>query len=115
MEYLNARGISPFAWIMTLDASLAIALFAVRALVDNFLEETERELFDTEEEARKFYAEPANFSRLRDGEIGSNLLFGSLVGLTKMMTRLYVSDFRAGVDPVTDRARTENAPQPSSH
>lgn len=76
LEYLKARGISPFTWVMALEAGLVSAPPPVRDLVESFLEETERELFATEEDARTFYADPENFPKLRDGEIGSNLLFG---------------------------------------
>jgi radical SAM superfamily enzyme YgiQ (UPF0313 family) len=44
-------------------------------LLDRFTAETVNELFETEAECREFYAADENFQRLREGEIGDNLMY----------------------------------------
>ena len=47
---------------------------AVRELVASFEQETRGELWDSEEEVRRFFGQDENYHRLVSGEVGSNLL-----------------------------------------
>jgi radical SAM superfamily enzyme YgiQ (UPF0313 family) len=48
---------------------------SVLKLIEDFLEATKGELFDTEEECLKFYATEENLQRVKSSEIGDNLLW----------------------------------------
>ncbi|MCP5152938.1 MAG: hypothetical protein H6983_02145 [Ectothiorhodospiraceae bacterium] len=46
----------------------------LRALLDDFLQETRSELFESPEAMREFYGRPEIFERVRTGDIGDNLI-----------------------------------------
>jgi len=48
---------------------------AVGELLENFLNETRNELFETREECYEFYTQDENWERLENGEIGDNLMY----------------------------------------
>jgi len=47
----------------------------VRAVMDDFLEETRSELWNSEEELLAHYRKPENYARLVKGEVGGNLIY----------------------------------------
>ena len=47
----------------------------VGEMLQDFVGETQSELFDSREECAQFYADPENFERLKKGEIGDNLMY----------------------------------------
>ena len=48
--------------------------FQLKQAFDGFINETKAELFDSEEECLQFYSQHKNLKRVKQAEIGNNLL-----------------------------------------
>ena len=75
LRYLKDYGISPYAWLKAVWDRRGQFPAEARRVFESFIEETQRELFDTEADLIRFYREPANYTRLVRGEIGGNVLY----------------------------------------
>ncbi|MFC1591561.1 B12-binding domain-containing radical SAM protein [Thermodesulfobacteriota bacterium] len=72
--FLEKLGIDCWEWIEAIVGMWRSDSAEVRQLVEDFLEETRGELFDTEEELVAFYNREDNFGRLERVEIGDNVV-----------------------------------------
>jgi hypothetical protein len=68
-------GIAPSAWIAHMRTAMERDDGPIRALLDDFVKETQNELFPTREACVQFYSKPENFERLVESEIGDNLMY----------------------------------------
>jgi radical SAM superfamily enzyme YgiQ (UPF0313 family) len=62
-------------WLDAIVAAMDADTGVVGKLLRDFSTETVGELFPTEQACREFYARDENFQRLREGEIGDNLMY----------------------------------------
>ena len=74
-RFARAHGIKNSEWWSAMLPALENGNPRVRGFLDDFVRETEGELFKTRRECVDFYSEDANFQRLQDGEIGDNLMY----------------------------------------
>ena len=74
-KHLTAQGLKMSAWIEELYRRIGDFPPAVRALFDDFSAETLGELWGSEEELLRHYAQPENYQKLVRGEAGGNVLF----------------------------------------
>ena len=84
-EFAAEQGIKPFDLISTLSKMMDLAPAAFREVIDNFVQESRDELFDTKEECIEWSRQ--NFDALIDGAVGGNLL-----SKYSMIGRFYVFD-----------------------
>lgn len=75
LQYLRAHGVSPYLWLHTIWSRRDAFPPAIKGVLDSFLRETRRELFDTEEALIAFYRQPANYQKVLDGEFGGNVVY----------------------------------------
>jgi hypothetical protein len=68
-------GVKPSEWIAAMRQAMEDDRGAVRRLMDDFIGETQRELFPTREACVAFYSQEENFQRLLTSEIGDNLMY----------------------------------------
>ena len=68
-------GLTRFQLLKRAYESLASAPAGVRGIVEHFMEETRGELWDTEEELEAAYRKDETYTQLRNGLIGSNLIY----------------------------------------
>jgi radical SAM superfamily enzyme YgiQ (UPF0313 family) len=95
-EYARQSGVSGFELVVHLQSMLDQAPPAFRALMDEFLRESQEELFPTPEECTNWAK--ANYEALRDGTAGGNLLSKySMIGRF-YLTREALAFLRAGID-----------------
>ncbi|MBI3088217.1 MAG: cobalamin B12-binding domain-containing protein [Candidatus Omnitrophica bacterium] len=73
LKLLRVLGISRFDWIMKLYEHPLSGPIA--EVMDNFLKETQAELWDSREALWEFVTRRENLTRYINGEVGSNLLF----------------------------------------
>ena len=79
LEYLWSHQISAFDWLEAIMLNMADGPQEVTELFEQFDQETQEELFDSQQQAMAFYTKPENFERLLEGDFGSNLLYKNLV------------------------------------
>lgn len=72
---LQKKSISKSTLIKTIYERVLSRNSFIDDLVAQFIHETRNELFDTEEESQKFYEQPQNLQKVRESEIGGNLLW----------------------------------------
>lgn len=75
VQFAQAHGIRPSEWWDHMLKAMENDTGAARELLDQFVEETQGELFDSHEECVAFYQQPENFQKLCRGEIGENLMY----------------------------------------
>ena len=68
-------GIPRSSWVKAIVREMLEDDGTVGSLLRDFTRETVNELFPTAEACREYYARDQNFERLRDGEIGDNLMY----------------------------------------
>ncbi len=68
-------GVKPSQWIAAMRDAMEHDRGAVRRLMDDFIGETQRELFPTREACVEFYSQEENFQRLLTSEVGDNLMY----------------------------------------
>lgn len=88
-EFANQQGVKPFDLIVAMTKLLDHAPAAFREVINNFIQESQDELFDTKEECIEWSKE--RYDGLIDGSIGGNLL-----SKYSMIGRFYV--FHEGLD-----------------
>lgn len=74
-RYISAFGVSLFDFILRLYKTLDDAPSNVRRVVDDFLNETRKELWDSEEELLNHYQKDEFYDKLLTGEVGENLIY----------------------------------------
>jgi len=75
VTYAARFGIKRSQWWTAMSEGLNAADGPVGEFVQNFVRETNNELFPTPEACIEFYKREDNFKRLRQGEIGDNLMY----------------------------------------
>lgn len=75
IRYGMDLGLTRFQLLKRAYESLDRAPASVRAIVENFMQETRGELWESEEELEAAYRDDATYARLRNGEVGSNLIY----------------------------------------
>ncbi len=75
VELARSYGVGRAEWLEAMVKALDDASGPVRKLVEEFLSETRDELFPTREACVDFYSREENFERLRNGEVGDNLMY----------------------------------------
>jgi radical SAM superfamily enzyme YgiQ (UPF0313 family) len=75
VKYLREHGISPFDWLVKTLDNIERAPKGIREVIDSFLEDTQNELFETEEELIDLYSQEDNYQKLARGELGHNVVF----------------------------------------
>jgi len=74
-KYLRYHGIRMSDWIARIYKDMNHVNAPVREIYDAFSNETQSELWDTEESLVEYYSQPENYRRLIAGDIGGNVLF----------------------------------------
>jgi hypothetical protein len=87
VKYLAEYGVSPYEWMRHVWDSRDTFPAEVADIFKSFRNETENELFNSEEELRVFYGESANYKRLLAGEIGGNVVFKHKVRLFRQLDK----------------------------
>lgn len=72
LEIAQREGFTPWQW---LDEIVHVFNDRPDVLMNNFVEETTHELFESEEALQAFYNLPENLERVNKGEIGDNLIY----------------------------------------
>jgi hypothetical protein len=75
ITFAREFGVKRSEWIHAIVKEMTADQDVMGRLLRDFTRETEGELFATAEACRAFYAEEQNFRRLREGEIGDNLMY----------------------------------------
>jgi len=75
VRYAAQYGVKPSEWLGGMVAALENDQGAGRRMLQQFLEETQGELFPSPAACVEFYSQPQNFERLLKGEIGDNLMY----------------------------------------
>ena len=73
-RYALSMGTHRSDFLFELYESLSQAPKSIQDIVENFLYETENELWDNEEQLLDFYREDENYSKLANGDAGGNLI-----------------------------------------
>lgn len=84
LRYLQDDGISPYTWLRAVWDRREQFPEGIQRVFDSFIEETKRELFDSEADLIRFYRDPDHYARLLRGEIGGNVIFKHK---TRLLTR----------------------------
>jgi radical SAM superfamily enzyme YgiQ (UPF0313 family) len=74
VRFVENLGVLRSEWFDAMIEAFENAPDAIRDYFAKFTEETTNELFPTRDACVEFYSEPANFERLKRGEVGDNLL-----------------------------------------
>lgn len=74
-KYASQFGVTLFDFILQLYEDMPNAPAEVRGVLDGFLEETRKELWDDENELVAHYRKDENYSRLAKGEVGGNVIY----------------------------------------
>jgi hypothetical protein len=75
MALAGSFGVKRSEWVAAVVDAMHKDEGVVGRIVRDFTTETVNELFPTAEACREFYAKEENFQRLKDGEIGDNLMY----------------------------------------
>jgi len=75
VRYAAHFGVKPSEWLRGMLPAMEKDTGDLRKLLDDFVHETECELFPSREACVEFYSRPENFERLERGEIGDNLMY----------------------------------------
>jgi radical SAM superfamily enzyme YgiQ (UPF0313 family) len=68
-------GIKNFEWLKAMLAAMQSDSGPMNRFLQDFVDETKGELFDTEEECIAYYSEPERYDQLMRGQIGDNLMY----------------------------------------
>ena len=74
IAFAEELGVKRSLWLERVVEAMDEDQGQVRAFLDEFLDETRNELFETREECVAFYSKDENFERLKKAEIGDNLM-----------------------------------------
>ena len=75
VRFAKSRGIKSSEWWEAMLPAMESGGPAVRKFLDDFVAETTNELFPSREACIEFYSREENFRRLRNGEVGDNLMY----------------------------------------
>lgn len=75
VQFVEKLGVKPSEWLVEMLNAMERDEGNIKALLDEFVEETENELFTSREAVTEFYKNEENFQLLRKGKIGDNLLY----------------------------------------
>jgi radical SAM superfamily enzyme YgiQ (UPF0313 family) len=75
LTFARSFGVKPSEWIDAIVAAMRADAGPVGQLMQEFTRETVGELFPSLEACQEFYSREENFARLREGEIGDNLMY----------------------------------------
>ena len=75
IDFARSCGITSYDWLEAMLAAMRADTGPVREFLDHFVAETKSELFPSREECMAFYGRTENFERLRNAEIGDNLMY----------------------------------------
>jgi radical SAM superfamily enzyme YgiQ (UPF0313 family) len=75
VRFCRAHGLKNAEWWGAMLPAMENGSPAVREFLQSFVGETEGELFPTREACQEFYSREENFQKLRNGEIGDNLMY----------------------------------------
>ncbi len=73
LELLKHLNISRYTWIKTIWASKELS--TISEIVDQFIQETKDELWDSYDELKRFTSEPDAIKKYLSGELGAKLIF----------------------------------------
>jgi radical SAM superfamily enzyme YgiQ (UPF0313 family) len=74
-RFAHQFGVTPSQWMRAMHDALPTETGAVAKIFEDFIEETENELFPSREACVAFYTEDGNWEKLLAGEIGDNLMY----------------------------------------
>ncbi len=75
LKYLREYNLSPLDWILETLESLDQAPSAIQKVIRGFTDDTQNELWDSEEELFRHYRQQENYEKLVSGEAGHNVVF----------------------------------------
>ena len=75
IKYFQEKGFSIGDYLNCIRQNFQEAPGSLTSVMEEFIEETENELFETEEELIEFYSAAKNFEKLNNGEIGRNVIY----------------------------------------
>ena len=74
-KYAQLYDIQPATMIETLHNNISEAPENIKKVLNDFIHETESELWESEEELVNYYREEKNYQKLKRGEVGGNLIY----------------------------------------
>ena len=74
IKFLSENKVSVFDWLMDIYESLLVLDNTASRQINEFIDETKLELWDSEESLYEFYSQSINYKKLVEGELGGNLL-----------------------------------------
>lgn len=75
VRFARERGIKNSEWWSAMLPAMESGRSSIRAFLASFVEETKGELFTRREDCIAFYSKNENFEKLRNGEVGDNLMY----------------------------------------
>ena len=75
IDFVVTCGIQRYDWLEAMLEAMTADTGKMREFLDHFMEETKNELFPTKEACAEFYGRDENFEKLRNAEIGDNLMY----------------------------------------
>ena len=108
VKYLAEHGVSPYDWMRQVWDRRDIFPAEIAEIFRSFRNETENELFDSEDELRAFYGETAKYKKLLDGEIGGNVVFKHKVRLLGQLDKWLTCIILAAKTLILQRADSQS-------
>ncbi len=99
-RYLRERGIPASTWITKLYQGLDGLAPPLLEIFESFEHETQRELWDSEQELIAFYSEPENYQKLLNYEAGGNVLFKHRVWALSRASTAWVKGVFRLIEPL---------------
>ncbi len=90
-KYLAALDIKVSDWVAAVYGGLAHLEGGPRKVFESFVQETQSELWDSENDLIAFYSKPENYQKLVDYEMGGNVLFKHRVWMLSSESEAFVS------------------------
>ena len=75
LKYIKKKNIAPSQFIKKIIEDTEKREFPLKTVFREFINETKMELFETEEECLHFYTLPENLLKVKNADLGDNLLF----------------------------------------
>jgi hypothetical protein len=95
LKFLWEVEISPFDWLWIIHSNIDSAPEPIRKVVASFRKATQEELWPTEEDLVKYYEDPKNYEKLKNGEAGYNVIFTHKAWILSQFSEIWI-DFIAG-------------------
>ena len=74
-KYSKKFGIEPATLLNILNENIASSPLSIKKLINDFVDETKGELWDSEKELVEHYKKQNNYLKLQKGEVGGNLIY----------------------------------------